>query len=108
MPSNTSYRNLGRRSFLKKLGIASAGIWSAERVLADPYAFVQESAVRTRAITIRGAVKSKGKGIRGVAVSDGVRITTTNADGTYQLISSGAQPHVYLTLPSGYAIPTNP
>ena len=108
MPSNTSYGNLGRRSFLKKLGIASAGIWSAERVLADPYAFIQEPAVRTRTITIRGAVKSKGKGIQGVAVSDGARITTTNADGTYQLISSGAQPHVFLTLPSGYAIPTNP
>jgi hypothetical protein len=100
--------SLERRAFLKRFGVASLGIISVEKLLADPYAFSLPPLVQTvNQVRIKGAVKSAGRGIKGVAVSDGVSVVATKADGTFELVSSGHQSHVFLSLPSGYQIPVN-
>lgn len=105
-PFHTS--SLNRRAFLKRFGIASLGIVSVEKLLANPYAFALPPLVQhANQIRISGAVKSKGKGIKGVAVSDGVSVVATKEDGTFELVSSGYQPYVFLSVPSGYDIPLN-
>ena len=98
---------VARRAFLKRFGVGSLGIISLERILTDPYAFAFSSG-RTLPIKIRGAVKSAGKGLRGVAVSDGRKVITTNADGTFEFVSDGNQQFVFISLPAAYEIPTNP
>jgi len=46
-------------------------------------------------------------GITGVAVTDGINITHTDAKGRYKLLSNATAEFVYITLPSGYDIPIN-
>jgi hypothetical protein len=100
--------SLNRRAFLRRFGVASLGILSVEKLLADPYAFSMPPLVRSaNQIRIKGVVKAGKKGIKGVAVSDGVSVVATNRDGTFELVSSGHQPYVFISLPSGYEIPIN-
>jgi hypothetical protein len=57
------------------------------------------------AITLKGKVHSKGKGIAGVAVTDGINITQTDKNGRYELESNATAAFVYISVPSGYAFP---
>jgi hypothetical protein len=57
---------------------------------------------------VRGRVTAGRRGIGGVAVSDGVTVVPTAADGTFELFADRAQPFVYVSVPAGYRIPTNP
>jgi hypothetical protein len=41
-----------------------------------------------------------------VAVSDGREVVATDRDGRYQLVTAGDRPFVFVSLPSGYRIPT--
>jgi hypothetical protein len=43
-----------------------------------------------------------------VAVSDGLRVVNTQDDGTFEFLSNGSMPFVFLSLPSGFNIPMNP
>lgn len=52
-------------------------------------------------------VDEKGKGLPGVAVTDGSRIVKTDAKGAYRFYAASDAQFVYLTLPSGYEIPTD-
>jgi hypothetical protein len=100
---------LDRRVFLKRLGIVSMGYLTVERLLRDPYAFALPARAAERGpIRITGTVQSKGTGIAGVAVSDGLRVVTTNGEGAFTLVSSGTMPFVFVSIPSGYMIPTHP
>lgn len=100
--------SLDRRTFLKRFGIASLGVFSLEKLLADPCAFALPAVPSgISQIRIKGAVKSAGRGIKDVTISDGISVVSTKADGTFELVSSG-QPFVFLSLPSRYEIPTNP
>ena len=59
-------------------------------------------------ITIKGYVKSNGKGLEGVVVSDGLLCTVTNANGFYALKSNIAEAKfVMVSIPSGYSAPTD-
>jgi Icc-related predicted phosphoesterase len=62
----------------------------------------------TTPIRVRGAVKSGRKGIKGVAVSDGISVVSTKTDGTFELISNSRRPFVFVSIPAGFEIPTNP
>lgn len=53
-----------------------------------------------------GRVSSAGKGIAGVAVTDGYRLTATDARGNYRLSGCEAAGFVYITLPAGYKVTT--
>ncbi len=64
--------------------------------------------VAGRIIRIRGQVAVQGRGLAGVAVTDGLRIVETADDGSYELLSDDRRPFVYLSLPAGYRIPVNP
>ena len=58
-----------------------------------------------RNIFFSGKVHDSGYGIAGVAVTDGINITFTDAKGKYNLLSNATAEFVYITLPSGYDVP---
>lgn len=93
-----------RRSFLKNLGLISAftGL-PATGILAQEK---QKSGKRDiTTLTLTGRVRSQGKGIAGVAVTDGINVTTTGSDGRYELLSNRSAEFVYISIPAGYAFP---
>ncbi len=52
--------------------------------------------------TVYGKVSCGGKGVPGVAVSDGFDVVVTDADGVYQLSSAKYHKYVFISTPSGY------
>lgn len=59
-------------------------------------------------VLLKGNVKDQqGKGIPGVMVTDGTNCIQTNAAGEYILQSTNEASFVYITVPSGYEIPTD-
>ncbi len=100
---------LPRREFLRRAGLLGvAATLLPDRLLADPYQPYRLPRAQGRPLRIRGVVRSEGRGVAGVPVTDGLRIVDSLADGTFELISDTARDHVYMSLPSGYRIPTNP
>lgn len=55
-------------------------------------------------VTVYGRVLSGSTPVGGVAVTDGVEVTTTDADGYYYLNSDKPHGMVYMTIPSGYTV----
>lgn len=53
---------------------------------------------------IKGNVMSDGKGIENVAVTDGINIVRTAADGSYSIVTPADSRFVYITIPSGYEV----
>lgn len=91
-----------RRSFLKILGLSSVGVVLANNVEAAPDVRVSPL-TDVSIITLKGTVKANGKGVGGVAVTDGMNVTVTDAQGKYKLISHGTAEFVYISIPKGYA-----
>ena len=91
-----------RRDFLRSLGLTGA-------VLSLPD--IARTAFRpqrdARPVTVTGRVTGPDGGLDGVPVTDGVAVTQTDADGRYELASSSRRPFVYLSVPSGYRLPTH-
>jgi hypothetical protein len=58
-------------------------------------------------VRVRGLVRSRGKGIAGVALSDGLRVTQTGRDGRFELVTDTEREFLSLSLPAGYALPTS-
>ena len=56
--------------------------------------------------TIYGTVTCEGAAIKDVVVSDGVEVVTTDKDGIYRINSGKATGYVFISIPSGYAVPT--
>ena len=57
--------------------------------------------------TIYGKVHCNGKGVEGVVVSDGIEVTVTDKNGVYQLASQKKRGYVFISVPSGYNVPTD-
>ncbi len=57
--------------------------------------------------TIYGIVKSDEGGLKGVVVSDGVEVTTTNEEGIYQLKSAKKRNYVFISVPGNYEVPSS-
>jgi hypothetical protein len=92
-----------RRTFLKSLGLAGIGLTlSTERLQANTKANVPAIGKDLSIITLTGKVHSSGKGLPGVAVTDGINITLTDAKGNYELDSNATADFVYITTPRGY------
>lgn len=56
--------------------------------------------------TVWGHVLCDGAGVPGVVVSDGVQVTKTNSEGVYQLKSAKKWGYVFISVPSGYEVPS--
>ena len=91
-----------RRHFLKSLGLTGAAL-----SLPDAALSVLQSGRSVRSVTVNGRVAGPDGGLEGVPITDGVTVTQTNADGRYELASSTRRPFVYLSVPSGYRLPTH-
>jgi hypothetical protein len=93
-----------------KAGAAGA-LLLPERILADPYAPFSRAPVGQAApppVRIRGRVSAGGRGLSGVAVTDGLAVVTTRPDGTYELVSDLSRDFVYVSVPAGHRVPIHP
>ena len=54
--------------------------------------------------TLKGVVYCNGEGIANVEVSDGIEVTTTDANGIYYLSSQKKYGYVFISVPSGYEV----
>ncbi|MEO1654435.1 MAG: calcineurin-like phosphoesterase family protein, partial [Bacteroidota bacterium] len=97
-----------RRRFLKQCFTGSLGILLADLALADPYRPLPRIWTPSQPLRIQGRVTSKGKGIAGVGVTDGLQVVATKADGSFEIQSNTNQSFVSLSMPSGYKVPLNP
>ncbi|WP_263809625.1 calcineurin-like phosphoesterase C-terminal domain-containing protein [Salinibacter sp.] len=91
-----------RRDFLKYLGLTGAALSAPGVAAASP-----RLGTDRRAVTVTGRVAGPEGGIEGVPVTDGVTVTQTGPDGRYELAAAPRRPFVYLSVPSGYRLPTH-
>lgn len=56
-------------------------------------------------LTVKGTVRSSGVGLAGVVVTDGKNFTKTDSDGNYSFAAEQTAMHIYISSPSGYAVP---
>ncbi|PTX22690.1 3',5'-cyclic AMP phosphodiesterase CpdA [Pontibacter mucosus] len=90
-----------RRSFLKSLGLAGLGLTLTPGALqASPKQ--PANGQDFSPVTLSGRVQSGGKGVAGVAVTDGYNVVLTDAGGKYELQSNATADFVYLSTPRGY------
>lgn len=107
---------LTRRAFLKQAAFAAAAMAAPFPVLADPYApqagVSAGNAARpvrpVRPIRVSGRVTAGRASLAGVAVTDGLTVTATDAGGRFELVSNTLQSFVSISTPDGYAIEQNP
>ncbi|MCU7548305.1 calcineurin-like phosphoesterase family protein [Chitinophagaceae bacterium LB-8] len=93
-----------RRNFLKNFGLAGA-VFTVPAAVVNAATPRKKQNVDVTNLTLKGRVHSNGKGIAGVAVTDGLNVTTTDKNGNYELLSSNTAEFVYISIPSGYAFP---
>jgi len=86
-----------RRIFLQNFLLLTGGFLSgcSKRI----------SSSSTRRSTIKGKVLAHGKGVAGVVLSDGYSVVKTSDDGSYTMKLTTQSEHVFLSIPSGYAMP---
>lgn len=96
-----------RREFIRHAVLGTlAAPWlggCTEQLLTAPLNCRPDAPVR-----ISGRVVSRGKGLRGVAITDGVRVKETNKEGYFDFVSSTASQFVTLSLPRGFSVPVSP
>lgn len=55
-------------------------------------------------MTVKGLVYCNGVGVPGVVVSDGIELTTTDAEGRYYLASEKENGYVFISVPGNYEV----
>ncbi|MFT4603656.1 MAG: hypothetical protein ACI9W4_000371 [Rhodothermales bacterium] len=107
LPANSDSSAMSsRRRFIRTSLTAGAALWlTPEAVLADPYRLATGLRSGAGPVRIRGEVMADGRPLAGVAVSDGLDVTTTGSDGGYELISTDRQRFVFVSVPSGHQVP---
>jgi hypothetical protein len=100
---------LSRRRFLLASGTGLAALGGLPAgVLAMPHPSLTGSGRPGSAVRVRGRVTAAGRGLAGVAVSDGLAVARTGRDGRYSLVSDGSRAWVFVSLPRGCRIPVQP
>jgi hypothetical protein len=97
-----------RRDFLRSLGLAGLGLSinvtltkaAPQLPQAPPTAIAGPRDLSP--VLLNGKVHEDGKGIAGVAVTDGINVTLTDAKGSYSLASNATATFVYISIPRGY------
>ncbi len=96
-----------RRGFIAGAAAAVAGA-SLGRVLGRAGFSPATAGLAASPVRVRGRVAAAGVGLPRVAVSDGVSVVATGADGGFELISDPGGEFLRVSLPAGCRIPTNP
>ncbi len=99
-------RSLSRREFLAT-GAAGTALLTRGFGQATAQEDVAELPAPWHPIRIRGRIATARSGIQGVAISDGVSVTSSGPDGAFELVSHSGRRHVFFSVPSGYALPRN-
>ncbi|MBE7175216.1 MAG: calcineurin-like phosphoesterase C-terminal domain-containing protein [Mucilaginibacter polytrichastri] len=89
---------MNRRSFIQQAGYLGGS-------LALGLYGLRAGAVSPAKI-VRGKVSSNGKGLAGVAVSDGFSIVQTDDKGAYSITPDAKASHVFISVPAGYDFPS--
>lgn len=107
MPT-VSPASVARRRFLKQMALGAVwvgGVGTGVAAAADsPFVPIARP---DRPVRIRGRVHASGKGLGRVAVTDGLTITQTTADGQFTLVASARQPFVYVSVPAQCEVPVS-
>lgn len=93
-----------RRDFLGLLAAGAALSRVPDLLARDPYHPIRLSQNRHR-VAVRGTVTGGGKPLSRVAVSDGISVALTDAEGRYQLAANPAMPGIFVSTPRRYAFP---
>jgi hypothetical protein len=99
---------ISRRDFLASAASIGAALALPAPLRENPYARYPLTARNPSPVRVRGRVTALGRPVRGAAVSDGLSVVATDADGRYQLVGDGRRPHLAITPPPGYAVPMGP
>lgn len=97
---------LNRRNFLRNLGVGGA-LLAIPATILKAETSLKGGKIDLSALTIRGRVHASGKGVAGVAVTDGFNIVQTDKSGNYLLPSNKTAEFVYISIPAGFAISHN-
>ena len=97
---------MDRRSFL---GAASVGAFT----LMMPHKTRRQGSVwlpgsSASPVRVSGRIVGNGRGLARVAISDGLSVVDSDADGYFELFTTSDRSFVWASLPSGYSIPQNP
>jgi hypothetical protein len=82
-----------RRRFIQNITLLTGGLVTAGQLLASTF----------ERKNIKGRVRSNNKGVKGVVVSDGYTVITTDNKGRYEFEPNPAATNVFISTPSGYA-----
>ncbi len=100
------WSNWSRRSFLRAGAAGAATLFLPDWIAADPYAPLSRPELG-EPIRIRGRVRSGGRGLPGVSVSDGLEVIRTSRDGSFEIVTTADRDFLRMSVPSGYRIPRN-
>ena len=76
------------------------------RKMGDTRIVVSDGVEPAEGSTVYGRVYCDDKPLKGVVISDGVEVVSTNADGIYQMKSAKKYGYVFISIPSGYEVAT--
>lgn len=79
---------------------------NAVRKMGDTRIVVSDGVEPASGSTVYGRVYCGDKPLKGVVISDGVEVVSTNADGIYQMKSAKKYGYVFISIPSGYEVAT--
>lgn len=109
MTTRRARRSPSRRHFLQQAAIGAAWVAGSAGLVGQAVARAPFAPVARpdRAVRIRGRVHAGGKGLARVAVTDGVSVVQTGADGVFTLVASPRQPFVYVSVPAQCEVPVS-
>jgi hypothetical protein len=93
-----------RKDFLKLFGIAGTGL-ALPTINTEAQTRSHNVSGNRKIVKVSGKVHEKNRGIARVAVTDGIAVVVTDANGSYSFESAAEAEFVYISLPAGYAFP---
>ena len=97
---------LSRRGFIKAGALGASALILPTSILAEPFRPRIRRALADP-VRVRGQIRSGGRGVGGVAISDGWDVVLTDSEGRYAMISTADRDFIRMTVPSGFRIPQN-
>lgn len=97
---------MDRRRFLQSAGLVgfAATVPSWLRAATEGSFWLPSAG---RPVRVAGIVRSRGKGLARVGVSDGRTTVETAADGTFSLVTTTDRSRVFVSVPAGHRIPVS-